>query len=86
MYLLRLFENTFDRKRISANPNSNPNTQQRFRIDKMTSFFEKVAQIPINKKFFKIDFHTFLKCPIVIFLIGYLGILAPIVPYINNFY
>jgi len=55
-YLLHLIENTFDRKRIYANPSSypnpisNPNTnsnpnpkaQLRFWIDEMTSFFDQV--------------------------------------------
>jgi len=56
--LLHLIENTFDQKRIYANPssypnrNSNPNTipnpnsnpkaQLSFRTDKMTSFFNQV--------------------------------------------
>jgi len=44
--LLPLFENTFDRKRISANPKPNPNpnpkVQYCFRTVEMTSFFEQV--------------------------------------------
>jgi len=46
--LLHLIENTFDRKRIYANPNSyhnpnqnrNPKAQLCFRTDEMTSFFD----------------------------------------------
>jgi len=60
--LLYLIENTFDRKRIYANPsaypnpNSNPNTnpnpesQLCFRTDEMTSFFDQVKRYPIRQQ------------------------------------
>jgi len=39
-----LIENTFDRKRIYANPSSypNPKAQLCFRTDEMTSFFHQM--------------------------------------------
>jgi len=42
--LLHLIENTFDRKRIYANPSSDPNpkAQYCFRNDQMTSIFDQV--------------------------------------------
>jgi len=46
MDLLHLIENTFDRKRMYANPSSYPNTNPKaqlcFRTDEMTSFFDQV--------------------------------------------
>jgi len=47
-----LFENTFDQKRIYANPNLNPNSNlkvQCFRTDEM-SFFEKVYRYQMEHR------------------------------------
>jgi len=65
-----LIENTFDRKRIYANPssypnaNSNPNTnpnsdpnpkaQLCFRTDEMTSFFDQVYRYRANETYFRV--------------------------------
>jgi len=49
-----LIENTFDRKRIYANPssypnpNTNPKAQLCFRTDEMTSFFDQMYRYPKN--------------------------------------
>jgi len=43
--VLYLLENTFDRKRISAKPSSNPNVSG---LKKMTSFFEKVYRYHLS--------------------------------------
>jgi len=54
--LLHLIENTFDRKRIYANPSScpnpNPKGQLCFRTDEMTSFFDQVYQSTPKTSFF----------------------------------